>query len=120
MLLINEKDLEWAVAANPSLSLKNILTNHNICSGKVSCGVSKWAFGKGGVPHTHVETNQDEIYIVLRGRGIADIEGELREVGPGDILHARCGEVHGMVEGLTPDGIEMFYILLPTEQKEGV
>ena len=36
---------------------------------------------------------------------------------PGDMVHAKCGEEHGMLEGLTPDGIEMFYILLPAEQQ---
>lgn len=116
MQLINEKNMEWAAGANPSLSLKNILTNYPIVSGKVSCGISRWAFGKGGKPHTHTDTNQDEIYIVLRGRGLAQLESEVRELGPGDILHAKCGEVHGMIEGLTPECVEMFYILLPTAQ----
>lgn len=43
--------------------------------------------------------------------------GQIYEVGPGDMVHAKCGEEHGMLEGLTPDGIEMFYILLPAEQQ---
>lgn len=117
MQIVNEQDLAWAAAANPALNLKNILTNYPIAAGKVSCGISRWAYGKGGAPHTHVDTNQDEIYIVLRGRGRMTLCGEIREVGPGDMVHAKCGEEHGMLEGLTPDGIEMFYILLPAEQK---
>jgi len=36
-------------------------------------------------------------------------------VGPGDMLHAKAGELHGMVEGLSEGGIEMFYALIPRE-----
>lgn len=117
MQIVSKGDLEWAAAANPSLALKNILTNYHVSAGTVSCGISRWAYGPGGIPHTHVATNQDEIYIVLQGRGRMTICGQICEVGPGDMVHAKCGEEHGMLEGLTPDGIEMFYILLPAEQQ---
>ena len=116
MLVINERDLPWAAGANPSLSLKNILTDYEIGPGKVSCGISRWAYGQGGQPHIH--SDQDEIYIVLRGRGMANLAGELREMGPGDLFHAKAGEVHGMVQGLDPEGIEMFYALIP-RQRDG-
>lgn len=118
MVLINEKDLPWAKGAVPNLEVKNLLTNYRIGAGSFTCGVSRWPCGEAGQPHTHEATRQDEIYIVLRGRGLANLNGELREVGPGDLFHAKCGEVHGMIQGLDPEGIEMFYLLLPTEQKE--
>ena len=74
--------------------------------------------GKAGEPHIHPE--HDEIYIILRGRGRAHIMGEILELGPGDMMHARSGEMHGMIEGLTEGGIEMFYALIPKEkQPEG-
>lgn len=114
MLVINEKNMQWSPVVDSNLSLKNIVKDYYIGEGIMSGGVAKWPKGKAGEPHIHPD--QDEIYIILRGRGIANIEGELRELGPGDMLHARSGEVHGMVEGLTDEGIEMFFVLIPKEK----
>lgn len=113
MQLINEKDMRWTQASD-KLRIKYLLKDYPIASGTVSSGVSNWPKGKAGEPHIHPD--HDEIYIVLRGRGKANICGEIRELGPGDILHAKSGEVHGMVEGLTDGGIEMFYALIPKEK----
>ena len=115
MLLINENDMRWQDAAMANLQLKNILTNYHIGEGNVNCGVSRWPHGEAGKPHTH--DAQDEIYIVLRGQGKARLGEETKVLGPGDIMHARAGEVHGMVEGISENGIEMFCILIPTEKK---
>ena len=115
MLVINEKEMQWETTPGSNLSLKNIVQDYRIGEGLMSGGVAKWPKGKAGEPHIHPD--QDEIYIILRGRGIANLKGELRELGPGDMLHAKSGEVHGMVEGLTQDGVEMFFVLVPKEKK---
>lgn len=47
MQIVSKGDLEWATAANPSLALKNILTNYHVSAGTVSCGISRWAYGPG-------------------------------------------------------------------------
>ena len=114
MLVINERDMAWAPKPGSSLSLKNVLTDYRIGPGPLTGGVARWPRGKAGEAHVHPD--QDELYIVLRGRGIARAGDALRELGPGDILHARAGEVHGMLEGLTEGGIELFYVLFPTEK----
>jgi len=111
MTVVNEHDMEWTAGAMANLKVKNLLTDYAISAGSVSCGIAAWPCGEAGKPHTHAE--QDEIYIILRGSGIANIGGELRELKTGDIVHAPCGEVHGMVRGTHPDGVEMFYILIP-------
>ena len=117
MILVNEKDLDWAATKTPNLLVKNIISNYHISSGDVTCGISKWSYGEAGKVHTHEATNQDEVYIVLKGFGRLIACGEEHILNPGDMFHAKCGEEHAIVEGLSPDGIETFYILIPTEEK---
>lgn len=50
MQIVSKGDLEWATAANPSLALKNILTNFHVSAGTVSCGISRWAYGRAVFP----------------------------------------------------------------------
>ena len=44
--------------------------------------------------HSHAES--DKIYIVLRGSGLFHIAGEERELGRGQAVIARPGQVHGV------------------------
>lgn len=115
MKVINEKDVRWTQVSD-KLKIKYLLKDYPVTSNLVSSGVSNWPKGKAGEPHIHED--HDEIYIVLRGQGIANIEGTLRVMVPGDMLHAKAGELHGMVEGLTDGGIDMFYALIPKEKEE--
>jgi mannose-6-phosphate isomerase-like protein (cupin superfamily) len=115
MKVINEKNVEWTQVSE-RLKIKYLLRDYDVISNMVSAGVANWPFGKAGEPHIHPD--HDEIYIVLRGRGKANIQGEIREMGPGDMMHAKAGETHGMVEGLTEGGIEMFFALIPKEKKQ--
>ncbi len=114
MKLVNENNMEWFQKPGAKLRTKNLLTDHEIGAGLLTCGVSSWPFGDAGTLHTHVATGQDEIYIVLRGSGRLVVDGKEFILRPGDIFQAECGEEHAIVEGLDPDGIEMFYMLVPT------
>lgn len=114
MKVINEKDMEWTHVSD-TLKIKYLIRDYCVTSNFTSAGVSNWPKGKAGEPHIHPE--HDEIYIVLRGKGRANVGGVIREMEPGDMLHAKAGEVHGMVEGLTDGGIEMFFALIPKEKE---
>jgi len=49
---------------------------------------------KGGEalePHSH---NSEEFYYVLYGRGIMQVEGDERDVYPGDLIHIPANSVH--------------------------
>lgn len=113
---VNKNDLPWENGANPRLRLKNILANYEIEGGKLSCGISKWPYGAAGELHIHACL--DEIYIVLSGEGRAYLDGQYTTVRPGDMVHIPAGEDHGLIEGLSEDGIELFYILCPKEAAE--
>jgi mannose-6-phosphate isomerase-like protein (cupin superfamily) len=40
--------------------------------------------------------DKDEIYYIASGRGLLQLEGEVREVGPGDAVLTRRGHHHGL------------------------
>jgi quercetin dioxygenase-like cupin family protein len=48
--------------------------------------------GQGGVPHYHPDAEQ--IVFVLSGRGLTEIEGVTREIGPGTLIYHPPGQVH--------------------------
>jgi mannose-6-phosphate isomerase-like protein (cupin superfamily) len=64
--------------------------------------------GAGIGPHPH--EGEDEIYLVLRGRGIVEEDGVGRPVGPGDVAVIGRGRTHA----LTNDGrdpLEVFAVI---------
>jgi quercetin dioxygenase-like cupin family protein len=44
--------------------------------------------------HTHGQ--DEEIYVIMEGRGRMTVNGEVREVGPGDVLLNKPGWSHGL------------------------
>lgn len=44
----------------------------------------------------HVHADQDKLYVILEGAGIATVGEEQSEVGPGDVVFAAAGVPHGM------------------------
>ncbi len=112
MQIINEREMEWTQVSE-NLKIKYLLKDYPVNSDVVSSGIAHWPYGKAGEPHIHPD--HDEFYIVLRGRGRANIMGEIKELGPGDMMHAKAGETHGMIEGLTEEGVELFFALIPKE-----
>jgi quercetin dioxygenase-like cupin family protein len=55
--------------------------------------VNEFEVAGGGCvePHSHPT---HEFYYVMSGRGIMDIEGEVREIGQGDLVHIPPDKVH--------------------------
>jgi mannose-6-phosphate isomerase-like protein (cupin superfamily) len=45
--------------------------------------------------HTH-ETDNEELYIVVAGRGLMTLDGQEFEVGPGHVIVNRPGGTHGL------------------------
>jgi mannose-6-phosphate isomerase-like protein (cupin superfamily) len=48
----------------------------------------------------HVHTGDEEIYVILTGRGQMKIDGVVRDVGPGDVCLTRGGHRHDLTNGL--------------------
>jgi mannose-6-phosphate isomerase-like protein (cupin superfamily) len=50
--------------------------------------------------NSHVHDREDQIYIVIEGRGVMEIDDEKQEIGPGCVVHIPKGKRHA----LTPLG----------------
>ena len=58
--------------------------------------------------HSHAES--DKIYFVLRGKGTFHIAGEEKELGAGEIVIARPGEVHGVRNAAAEDLVLLVFM----------
>jgi uncharacterized cupin superfamily protein len=76
-------------------------------AGTVGVGVTRWEVdpGKWSTP-VHAELIEEEIFYVLDGSGLAWIDGETYEIGPGDcMVYNAAEEAHTHKSG--PDGLDM-------------
>jgi len=44
----------------------------------------------------HINDGSEELYVILKGHGVALLDGEEHAVGPGDLLMLRDGGAHGI------------------------
>jgi len=56
-------------------------------------------FEPGQQHATHIHADQDKLYLVLEGQGIATVGDEQRPVSSGDLVLAPAGVEHGMQAG---------------------
>jgi mannose-6-phosphate isomerase-like protein (cupin superfamily) len=61
----------------------------------LSCGVYTLPAGANDLQGPH---DEDEVYVVMQGRGRLRVEGEERQVGPGSILYVRATSEHSFFE----------------------
>ncbi len=59
--------------------------------------------------HEHV--NEEEIYYIIKGKGLVDDNGEKREVNPGDAVLTGGGAVHS-IENIGSEVLEMVAVIL--------
>lgn len=44
----------------------------------------------------HPQEGNEELYFVIKGRGLMTIDGETQEMGPGDVSLTKSGSTHGL------------------------
>lgn len=64
----------------------------------------------GGATTCHYHRLSEEFYFVTRGNGMMEIDGEAREVGPGDAILIPPGTWHGIS---SPDGMAFLCCCAP-------
>lgn len=72
--------------------IRELLAHRNSCIRQQSLAEARVPPGTSTTPHYHPRT--EEIYYILSGRGRMHIEGEVRNVGPGDAIAIPPGSVH--------------------------
>jgi len=58
--------------------------------------VALLGYAAGDSVHLHAHLESDEIFFVVAGRAIFQIDGESTEVGAGDLLHVGAGQRHSI------------------------
>jgi quercetin dioxygenase-like cupin family protein len=66
-------------------------------SERLLLGLNTLAPGAEQAVHTH--EGQDKFYHVLEGRGVFTVGSDRREAGPGEVVWAPSGVVHGVRNG---------------------
>ncbi len=61
--------------------------------------VHEIAVEPGATIGEHTHRDDEELYAILSGHGSMTIDGEEREVGPGDMVLTRDGHSHALVNG---------------------
>lgn len=68
---------------------------------------------KGSEIGWHIHHGDGETYFVLKGHGLYNDNGILREVGPGDVTFVADGEGHSM-KAISDEPLEMIALVLYT------
>lgn len=114
MKYVKRDNVEWT-QINEAMKIKFFLKDRKISEGNITFGIVHFPYGEAGKVHIHKE--HDEVYIVLNGRGKANYLGEIYEIEKGDMVILEAGEEHAIIEGLTKEGIETFFALIPNKNK---
>ncbi len=79
-------------------------------------GVSHFKYGPDiQSPMAHSHREQEEVYVVISGSGRINLDGEVRELKPWDIVRVAPATVRAFASG--PDGLE--YIAVGSDRPEG-
>src|SRR5262245_38422410 len=72
--------------------IRELLAHRNSCIRKQSLAEARVLPGMATTPHYHPQT--EEIYYILEGAGRMTIDGQTRDVLPGDAIAISPGAVH--------------------------
>jgi mannose-6-phosphate isomerase-like protein (cupin superfamily) len=72
--------------------IRELLAHRNSCIRAQSLAEARLPIGGATQEHYHIKT--EEIYYITHGKGRIRIEGELREVKPGDAIAIPPGQKH--------------------------
>ena len=95
---------------NGEITVRNILDGPKAMyeKGRVFCHTTVYSGSSIGF---HVHDNESETYYILSGHGIFNDDGQVVEVGPGDVLFTGDNQGHG-IEAACGENIEMIALIL--------
>ena len=90
---ITSRDAVPAFTTKDSSTIREILAYRNSADTKRQ-SLAEATIAPGRETQAHSHPNTEEIYYLLRGRGVMAMEQERREVGPGDAIAIPPGARH--------------------------
>mgnify|MGYP000480481330 CR=1 FL=1 len=95
--------------------IREIFHPNNFPESRMSVAMASLNPGKSTVLHYH--KSSDEIYFILSGSGLLEIEGEKREVSAGDYIYIKAGQKH-KVENLGEEPLKIVCFSYPPYSHE--
>ena len=89
---IRQREQQVPVATKDGSSIRSLLDRANAPVANQS--LAEATLPAGGETRRHFHRLSEEFYYLLAGRGLMEIDGELREVGPGDAVLIPAGAWH--------------------------
>lgn len=80
-------------------------------------GIGRTVIHPGASIGDHQHGNEEEIYLVLRGSGMATIDGRTVRVGPGDVMVNHPHGTHGL-QNDTAEDLEIFAFAVRGEDEK--
>ena len=78
--------------------------------GVTAFGVNAMVMAPGYEGFLHYHDRQDELYFVHRGRARVEVEGEVRELGPGGLFHAESTTPRKVSNASSDDDLVLFVV----------
>jgi len=98
---IQQRNLAPAFTTKDGSEIRELLAHRN--SGIKNQSLAEATVPPGTRTQRHYHERSEEIYYVLRGCGIMEIDGETRDIGPGDAVAIPPGARHHVANhGLDP------------------
>jgi mannose-6-phosphate isomerase-like protein (cupin superfamily) len=98
--IFNEDELPRLVSAVPgrerTFFVNKELANHD----DMLAGIMRYQ--KGAASPYHLHENCEHFYFIMEGKGSVETEGNIRKVGPGDMIFIPEGEKHRLRATETP------------------
>jgi mannose-6-phosphate isomerase-like protein (cupin superfamily) len=95
--------------------IRELLAHRNSCIRNQSLAEARLAPGQSTTPHFHRAS--EEIYYILEGRGVMQIENEMQSVGPGDAIAIPPNARH-QISNTGTEGLKFLCCCAPAYEHE--
>jgi mannose-6-phosphate isomerase-like protein (cupin superfamily) len=95
---------------------KELVNPQTVGSKKIKVKITEWL--PGHVHKKHVHPDQEEVIFVLSGKGMAEIQEERSEIGPGSVVFIDAGESHTTWNLSDAESLRAVVIKAPPEDEE--
>ena len=106
---VEYEEVEWGLT-------KELIAPEAVGSKKIKVKITEYL--PGHTHKLHMHPNQEEVISVLSGKGITEIQGERREIGPGSVVFVPAGEPHTTSNWSQSESLKAVIIKAPPNDEE--
>jgi len=106
---VEYEEVEWGLT-------KELIAPQTVGSKKIKVKITEYL--PGHTHKLHMHPNQEEVIFVLSGKGITEIQGERKEIGPGSVVFVPAGEPHTTSNLSQSESLKAVIIKAPPNDEE--